>query len=252
MTISCRVSVSPLPFLGCVRWCGGCGGSSRRRAHGCVCAMWVPVPPALGHNMACLLWDLSAKWGQCLIYIQPFIMEVLSAILHECLMRGSARVLLLPWMPYGRGGGGAAHGGREGVSAFSLQHSPTFCLPILSLYSSSFLPSFIFFLDCLSPSSHSFFQFSMETWSVSELPLLSQFLWKKAYFFFIHLFSRHGMMSQPRYTLFILFTAKWPCTSLASSLGGSYLHCFVFSWSFVGIKIIYIKRKFHQCCLSWI
>ncbi len=75
-----------------MRWGGG-GGSSGGVGRMGVYALWELVPPALGHCIACLLWDLSSKLGQSLstyCTVQPLITYTL--------LRYS------PWVPR-RGGG---------------------------------------------------------------------------------------------------------------------------------------------------
>jgi hypothetical protein len=102
-TISLSVSFSPSTrFRLCVvrLWVGGltCGGGRMS-----VCAMWVPVPPAIGHDLACLLWDLCAKRGQSLISYSLFTMDMLIRYLPWVPMRGYP-CAALPWMPFGGGG----------------------------------------------------------------------------------------------------------------------------------------------------
>jgi hypothetical protein len=58
-TTSYATCFSSPPFLFCVVLLGrGCLGSPVGGG-GCmnVCAVWVPVPPALGHDLAWLFWD---------------------------------------------------------------------------------------------------------------------------------------------------------------------------------------------------
>jgi hypothetical protein len=83
----------------------GDGGALSWGTHGCVCR-WRPVPLAVGHDLACLLWNSSYMGSKYYILSLPFTTIMLICYLPWVPMRGGAHVLLLPRMPYGEG---AAH-----------------------------------------------------------------------------------------------------------------------------------------------
>jgi hypothetical protein len=60
-----------------------------------MCAMWVPVPPAVGHNIDCLLWDTV-----------PNGVKTLPSLSLPMISYTDLLLCYLPWMPYREG---AAH-----------------------------------------------------------------------------------------------------------------------------------------------
>jgi hypothetical protein len=71
-----QLASSSLSSLVCVLLGGGCRGSPAEGRMG-VCAVWVPVPPALGHDSTCLLEDLESKKGQVILYIAFLFMTAM-------------------------------------------------------------------------------------------------------------------------------------------------------------------------------
>jgi hypothetical protein len=81
------------------------GGLSHGGMHGCVCR-WEPVPLAVGHDPAYLLWNSSYMGSEHYLLSLSFTTNMLIRYFPWVPMRGGAHVLLLPRMPYGEG---AAH-----------------------------------------------------------------------------------------------------------------------------------------------
>ena len=87
-------------YLFIARWAPG--GLSRGGMHECVCR-WEPVPLAVGHDLAYLLWNSSYKGSEHYLLSLFFTTTTLIRYLPWVPMRGGAHVLLLPRMPYGEG-----------------------------------------------------------------------------------------------------------------------------------------------------
>jgi hypothetical protein len=68
-----------------------------------VCTMWEPVPPALGHNLVCLVCDTTLNGDKALAshnFIHSMSCgQAYSISTMGAPLRGAARVSLLPWMP---------------------------------------------------------------------------------------------------------------------------------------------------------
>jgi hypothetical protein len=80
----------------------GYGGAFRGGTHECVCR-WEPVPLAVGHDLAYLLWNSSYKGSEHYLLSFSFYYKYAYMLLAVGAYGGGAHVVLLPRMPYGEG-----------------------------------------------------------------------------------------------------------------------------------------------------